>query len=384
MLDIDARRLDDLLRSLIRIDSVNPTLDPGHPGEGEIAAFTASTLEGLGLDVDVIETVAGRPSVVGVLRGTGGGRSLMLNAHYDTVDIAGMDEPFSGEIRDGRMFGRGSFDMKGSLAASIAAVEAIIRTGRRPRGDIVIAAVADEEVASIGMMDVLARCRTDGAIVTEPTSLKMCLAHKGFVWYDLVTHGRAAHGSRPDLGIDANAHMGRFLGRMEELGRVLAKRTRHSLVGHGSLHAATLSGGTGLSTYAAECRLGIERRTIPGETESSATAELQSILDALHAEDDAFHAELRVTLARDPFEAQSDSALADALTRAASPVLGEVPRVGDTAWMDAALASAAGIDTIVFGPHGAGAHAAVEWVDLDSVHQCALALALTALDYCAA
>jgi acetylornithine deacetylase len=268
---------------------------------------------------------------------------------------------------------------------SIAAVDAIVQSGQRPAGDILIAAVADEEVASIGMMDVLARYRTDGAIVTEPTSLRLCLAHKGFIWYQVTTHGRAAHGSRPDLGIDANAHMGRVLGGIETLGRALAERQpHHPLVGHGSLHAATLSGGSGLSTYAAECRLGIERRTIPGETRAVATAEIQAILDTLHRADPAFRAELEVTLAREPFEARHDSPLANALAGAAKPVIGAVPRVGDTAWMDAALASAAGIDTIVFGPHGEGAHAAVEWVDLSSVRQCAHVLALTALDYCAA
>jgi acetylornithine deacetylase len=309
----------------------------------------------------------------------------MLNAHFDTVGVDGMDAPFSAAVRDGRMYGRGSFDMKGSLAACIGAIEAVARSANRPAGDVLVAAVADEEVASIGTMDVLDRHRTDGAIVTEPTSLRLCLAHKGFVWYEMTTHGRAAHGSRPDLGIDANARMGRVLARMEDLGRALALRRTHPLVGVGSLHAATLSGGTGMSTYAAECRLGIERRTIPGETESAATAELQAILDALGEEDSSFRASLRVTLSRDSFEARPDSPLVESLGLAAARVLGrDVERVGDTPWMDSALTAAAGIDTVVFGPHGEGAHAAVEWVDLGSVHQCANALAIAALDYCSA
>ncbi|MGH7500197.1 MAG: ArgE/DapE family deacylase [Longimicrobiales bacterium] len=384
MIEIDTRFVNDVLASLVRIDSVNPTLDPRREGEAAIARFTAQTLRRLGLAVEIIEETPGRPSVVGVLRGSGSGPSLMLNAHYDTVGVDGMDAPFDAGVRDGRLYGRGSYDMKGSLAACIGAVEALVRASERPAGDVLIAAVADEEVASIGTMDVLGRHRTDGAIITEPTSLRLCLAHKGFVWYELTTRGRAAHGSRPDLGIDANARMGRVLARLEALGTSLAQRRAHPLVGAGSIHAATLHGGTGMSTYAAECRLGIERRTIPGETEPRATAELQAILDALQAEDGSFEASLEVTLARDPFEASPHSVLVDSLAAAAQRVLRhDIERVGDTPWMDAALTAAAGIDTVVFGPHGEGAHAAIEWVDLDSVYNCAHALALTALDYCA-
>jgi acetylornithine deacetylase len=380
---IDTRWVDDVLRGLVRINSVNPSLVPGAPGEAEIAAFTAGLLRDLGLEVDVLESVPGRPSVVGRFAGTGGGRSLMLNAHYDTVGVDGMAEPFSAAIRDGRMYGRGSYDMKASLAACIGAVEALGRTGRRPRGDVLIAAVADEEAASIGTQDVLDSHVTDGAIVTEPTSLRLCLAHKGFVWYRVVTRGRAAHGSRPDLGIDANLHMGRVLARLDGLSWSLGAGRAHPLVGTASLHAATISGGTGLSTYSAECTLGIERRTIPGETESEATTQLRAILDELAAGDARFDATLEVELARDPFEARPGSRIAESLARCAANVLGAEPeRIGDSPWMDAAFTTAAGIDTVVFGPHGQGAHAAEEWVDLDSVHRTAAVLAATIIDYC--
>ena len=381
---IDSTWINDLLRALVRIDSVNPTLDPGSgPGEAEIAAFTAGVLRDLGLDVEILESVPGRPSVVGRMAGDGRGTSLMLNAHYDTVGVEGMADPFSGDIRDGRLYGRGSYDMKGSLAACIGAVEALVRTGRRPAGTVVIAAVADEEAASIGTQDVLKSYVTDGAIVTEPTSLQLCLAHKGFVWYRVVTRGRAAHGSRPDLGVDANLHMGRVLARLDGLAWTLANGRAHPLVGPASIHAATIAGGTGLSTYAAQCRLGIERRTIPGETESEATLQIREILDELAAADAGFDASLDIELVRDSFEARSDSRLAESLTRASSAVVGRPPdRVGDSPWMDSAFTAAAGIDTIVFGPHGQGAHAAEEWVDLESVHQAAAVLAATILDYC--
>ncbi len=383
MIRIDPESITRTLQSLVSIDSINPDLDASGAGEAAIAAAVATTLDGLGLAVELIEHRPGRSSVIGTLRGSGGGRSLMLNAHLDTVGVHGMDDPFSARIENGRLYGRGSFDMKGSLAACIGAVEALVRGGARLAGDLVVTAVADEEVASFGMQTVLERCRTDGAVVTEPTSRRLCMAHKGFVWYEITTIGRAAHGSRPDLGIDANVRMGRVLVALERLQAQLAGGPVHALVGAPSVHAATLHGGTGLSTYAAECRLGVERRTIPGEPEAAATAQLEALLDELRAADPGFEARLSVSLARPPFEARPDSALARSLGGAAETVLGSAPeRVGETAWMDAAFAAAAGIDTIVFGPHGEGAHAAVEWVDLASVFEVADVLARTALDYC--
>ena len=380
---IDQSFVTRTLQALVGIDSINPDLHPQGGGEAAIAAWVGTLLDRLGLEVETIEHAPGRSSVVGTLRGTGAGRSLMLNAHLDTVGVEGMAEPFSARIEDGRLFGRGSYDMKGSLAACLGAVEALARTGARPAGDVLIAAVADEEVASIGTQGVLDRVHCDGAIVTEPTSLRLCLAHKGFVWYEITTRGRAAHGSRPDLGIDANVRMGRVLAAIEALQERLAAGRTHPLVGPASLHAATLRGGTGLSTYAAECRLGVERRTIPGETEAEATAQIAAILDALRAADAFFDATLAVTLAREPFEAAPDSLVARSLAHAAARVIGEEPaRVGETPWMDSALTAAAGIDTVVFGPHGDGAHAAVEWVDLDSVYRVAEIVALSAIDYC--
>jgi acetylornithine deacetylase len=380
---VDRPWITALLRDLVRIDSVNPDLAPGAPGEGAIAGRVSAALEELGLEVTRHEETPGRPSIVGRLPGAGRGRSLMLNAHYDTVGVDGMPEPFSGDVRDGRLYGRGAYDMKGSLAACIGAVKALVDAGRRPDGDVLIAAVADEEVASLGTAEIIAHHAVDGAIVTEPTSLRVCLAHKGFVWMEVRTMGRAAHGSRPELGIDANVRMGRVLAGLEDLERRLREREPHALLGHGSIHAATLRGGTGLSTYAAECVLGVERRTIPGEAAEVAIAEVRAILDRLSGADPTFVVTLEPTLAREPFEARPDSPLVDTVCRVMSDAGREPERVGDTPWMDAALLSAAGIDTMVLGPHGTGAHAAEEWVDLDSVMELADILAGTALAYCA-
>jgi acetylornithine deacetylase len=381
LVEVDREYIRETLVRLVQIDSVNPTLAPGAPGEREIAQFIAGSLQAIGLHTEIHEPEPGRCSVLGRIAGTGGGRSLMLNAHCDTVDVQGMAEPFSGAIREGRVYGRGSFDMKGSLAACMAAAKALVGSGLR--GDVWVAAVADEEYGSLGTSDILKHLKTDAAIVTEPTALQTCLAHKGYLWIEVEVTGRAAHGSRFQLGIDANMKMGLFLARLAVLERDLRARNPHPFVGPPSLHAATLAGGTGLSTYAASCKLQIERRTVPGETAAGAVAEIQAIVDALASEDPDFHATVRPFFVRDPFEVPAEAAIVQTLDRAAGKVLGAPPEhIGDTPWMDAALLQAAGIETVVFGATGEGAHAAVEWVDLESVVLLAQVLAETALEYC--
>jgi len=382
-LTIDRHYLIETLAHLIRINSINPTLVPGGPGEAEIAAYVADLLRSLELDVATHEPMPGRVSTVGILKGSGGGRSLMFNAHTDTVGIEGMPEPFSAAIRDGKMFGRGAYDMKGSLAACLAAAKALVDARVALKGDLLVAAVADEEYASIGTTDLIVRSRVDGAIVTEPTELGICLAHKGFLWLEVETKGWAAHGSRFDAGIDANMRMGRFLAELDKLEHELRARERHPLVGPPSLHAATIHGGTGLSTYAASCKLQIERRTIPGETEAQVVGEIEEIVTRLAAADPTFKASVRCFFVRHPFEVLPEATIVKVLRQAATKVLGKEPAyTGQTPWMDAALLSAAGVETVVMGPHGGGAHSAEEWVDLQSLVDLAHILAQTALDYC--
>ncbi len=380
---IDDAWLAALASQLVRLESVNPALEAGGAGEAGIARFLAGRLEEMGLEVELHEAAPGRPSVVSRLRGSGGGPSLMLNAHLDTVGIAGMSEPLAGTIRAGRLYGRGAFDMKGSVAACVAAVRALQQGGVRLAGDVVIAAVADEEHASLGTADLLDRFRTDGAIVTEPTALRICRAHKGFVWVEIATIGRAAHGSRPDLGVDANLAMGLVLVELAALERELQAREPHPLLGAPSLHAATLRGGSGLSTYAARCELRVERRTLPGETAQSVLAEMGDVLERARAADPRVRADLRLLMAREPFEAGHDLPLVLAVEDAAGEVIGARPaHVGEGFWMDAALLAAAGIQTVVFGPAGAGAHADEEWVDLRSLSTLATTLARAAINFC--
>jgi acetylornithine deacetylase len=380
---IDSKYIASTLADLVRINSVNPSLVAGAQGESEIADYVERSFRDMGLEVTRHESVAGRPSVVGRLAGMGGGRSLMLNAHYDTVGVEGMREPFSARIDDGRLYGRGAYDMKGSLAACMAAAAALQRDRIGLAGDLLLTAVADEEHSSIGTAEVIEQYEVNGAIVTEPTELDVCLAHKGFVWLEVTVTGRAAHGSRPELGIDANMHMGRILTHLEWLNRELADRTPHRFVGVPSLHAPLLRGGTAASVYAASCALTVERRTVPGETEQQVVGEIQAILDELGSGDPNFQAELHTTLVREPFQVPIDSPIVRHVERAVTAVTGEEPiRAGQSPWMDAALLSAAGVDTVVIGPAGAGAHSDVEWVDLESVEKLAGILAGTAIEYC--
>lgn len=371
-----------LLRDLVRIDSVNPELVDGAAGEAEIAAYVAGELRDAGLEVETREATPGRVSVVGRLRGDGGaGPSFMLNAHTDTVGVEGMEDPFSAGLRDGRVYGRGAYDMKGGLAACIAAAKALSEAGAPFPGELLVAAVADEEHSSVGTADVLTGYSSDAAVVTEPTELELCTAHKGFAWLAVETRGRAAHGSQFEVGRDANMRMGRVLSRLEELEREVRSRDPHSLLGPPSLHAPLLRGGTGISTYADRCTLRIERRTVPGETGEQVEHEVEQILEDLREAPD-FEASLETVLVRNPFEVDADSGVVRTLEAASERVLGSPPEhVGENPWMDSALLADAGIETAVMGPRGEGAHAVEEWVEVESVVDLARILSAAANDY---
>jgi len=361
--------LQKLACELVAIESVNPDLVAAGSGESKIAAFVAEWLGAEGLAVQVAEPVPGRTSVIGVLAGSGGGASLMLNAHMDTVGAGGMKDPFIPVVRNGRVYGRGAYDMKGSLAAIMIAA----REARKLKlhGDVIVAAVADEEVASVGAAAVLERIEADAAIVTEPTEMRLCLAHKGFAWLEVETRGVAAHGSRPDLGIDAVAHMGRILTGVLELDQRLRAGRGHLLLGTGTLHASLIEGGQELSTYPARCVVKLERRTLPGEDGAKALQEIEDVIASARAEDPALEASARLLLERPPSQLGADSFVTEAVEKAATEVLGREPEViGVAYWMDMALSNAVGIPTVAFGPSGEGAHADVEWVDVASLQTC--------------
>jgi len=372
------------LAELVRINSINPSLSPEGKGEAEIGAYVADLLNSFGMQVTTYEIEPARVNVVGILKGSGGGKSLLMNAHMDTVGVEGMiGDPFGAEIREGRMYGRGTQDMKGSLAAMLGAVKALADSRVELAGDVLITAVADEEHASIGTDDLVKHVTADAAIVTEPTNLTLCRAHRGFIWYDVETYGRAAHGSRFREGIDANMRMGRFLARLDKLEQELRHRPSHPLVGPPSLHAARLQGGAEISIYAAHCLLQIERRTTPGETEKQVTAELQAIIDELAAEDTTFKATVNPAFMRNPFEIGAEAEIVQALEGAMTDCTDAKPiHSGQSFWTDAAILADTGIESVLIGPTGGGLHSAEEWVDLRSVVDLAQILAETAVRFC--
>ena len=376
-----------LLERLVGVSSVNPVLVPGGGGEAEIAGVLAAACRALDLEVTLEDALPGRPNVVAVLRGRDPrrGRSLLLNGHTDTVGAAGMAAPFAPARRGERLYGRGACDMKAGLAAMVGAAAALRDGGVTPLGDVILTFVIDEEYLSAGTEAVARRYRADAAIVTEPTGMRICLAHKGFVWARIRTQGRAAHGSDPVTGVDAIAHMGRVLAAIDRLDREILPRAEHPLVGRPSVHASLIEGGEGLSTYPPACTLDVERRTLPAETVDGVHRELIAIMDGLRAADPAFHATVEITGSRPGLEVDRDAPIVQTLDRACRRVTGQnPPRIGVAYWCDAAILAQHDIATVVFGPSGEGAHAAVEYVDLPSAVACAQILAETIVAFCGA
>ncbi|HXI97545.1 MAG TPA: ArgE/DapE family deacylase [Gemmatimonadaceae bacterium] len=371
-----------LARALIRIDSRNPTLAPDSPGEGDCARTLASVLDDWGFSVELMEGVPGRPNVVARI-GPRDAPALMLNGHLDVVGVEGMTHnPFSAQIRGDRIYGRGSADMKGGVAAMCAA--AVKGSQADSSRQILVTAVVDEEYESLGMRALLADgIRADAAIITEPTRLAICPAHRGFVWMDIVVTGRAAHGSRYDIGVDAITHAGLLLAQLEKLERTRESGPRHQLLGRGSLHASKIQGGVGMSTYPELCNLAIERRTLPGESAEKALGEIRDACAKVRSEHPQFAARVTLNTAQLPSDVPVDSPivkrLRGALEREGVPVKIE----GLSAWTDAAPLNEAGIPTICFGPGDiALAHAAEEFVPIEEIDVATRVLTRVVREWC--
>jgi acetylornithine deacetylase len=371
----------DLLARLVEIESINPALVPGGAGESAIAAFLVEWAAGNGLDAEVREATPGRPSVVVRARGRGGGGTLLLCGHTDTVGVEEMDAPFAPRVEGDRLYGRGAYDMKAGLAAALVACRDAAALGLA--GDVVVAAVADEEHASIGVQEILETVGADAAILTEPTEMALVIAHRGFAWSEIEVTGRAAHGSRPSLGVDAIVKTGPVLTALGRLDDELHART-HPLLGRPSVHASVIAGGAELSSYPARCVVGIERRTLPGESQADVEAELEALLDACRAEDEALVASRRTLLAREPLEIAPDAPVVRLVTEAVTDVLGAAPAIeGAGYWSDAGFIAAAGIPTVIYGPSGEGAHAAEEWVSISDTERVTRVLVDVARRICA-
>lgn len=374
-MNIDTDIVTLWLRDMVRIDSVNPVLAEGGVGESVIADWLAKVCEDLGFEVQFQETAPGRPNVIARRRGSPDAPSLLLTGHTDTVSTQNMDgDPFDARIEDGKLYGRGSYDMKGGLASILGAALAL-RDHDLP-GDLWLGFVTDEEYASIGMDALVRHIHPDAAILTEPTDDDIGLAHKGFAWLTLTTLGKAAHGSLYEAGVDAIAHMGRLLGVLEQMERDVFPRSTHPLLGRASAHASMIMGGLGLSTYPDRCRLEIEHRLLPSETIEDLVAYWESAISRLSAADPDFNAAVEVDFTRPGYEISQSAPIVQTLGQAYRGVTRTEPKFGGMfGWLDSAILGRAGIPTAIYGPRGEGAHAAVEYVELDSVYRCAAVLA---------
>jgi acetylornithine deacetylase len=371
-----------LLRDLVAINSINPTLVPGAPGEREIAEAVAGALRRIGLDVEMQDASPGRPNVVGILSGRRPGRTLMLCGHTDTVGVTGMRAPFDPVEKDGRLYGRGAQDMKAGVAAMIDAARALVARGGLDQGRLVIAAVVDEEHSSIGADALVAKYSADAAVVTEPTDLAVAIAHKGFAWLDVTVRGRAAHGSRPAEGQDAILRLGRVLVRLEALDRALQAREPHPLVGTASLHASLIAGGTELSTYPDRAVLQMERRTLPSESQTDALNEVERILNDLAADDPTFNGSVQLAFGRPAYELPAADPFVQLVRATAAQHGAPATLTGAGFWADSAVLGHAGIPSVLFGPGGAGLHSTEEYVNVADVVLCRDALAELARRFC--
>ncbi len=366
----------EILRTLVRIDSVNPSLVPGSLGEKEIAEFLFSFFKAEGIDVQLQTVAPKRFNVVAKVTGTLPGARILLNGHLDTVSVEGMDSPFDPVEKDGRIYGRGSQDMKGGLAAAITALLALARHRDQWGGEVILAAVADEEDQSLGTQFFLNHWPKESpfqfGLIMEPTDLKVCSAHKGFAWMEVTTQGVAAHGSRPREGVDAIRAMGQVLQELDALDTRLQSGAAHPLLGFPSLHASIIQGGREWSSYPDRCLLKYERRTLPHESNDQLEGELNIILEKLARLEPQFSSHSHLVCSRAPFEVDRTHPVLESFFKTAHTLLPDLVEWGAaTFWTDAALLSEACIPSLLFGPRGAGLHSLEEYVLASDVVSCA-------------
>ncbi|MFC9919823.1 M20/M25/M40 family metallo-hydrolase [Agromyces binzhouensis] len=372
-----------LTRRLVAIDAANPSLVADGAGERELAEAVATWLGDRGFEVRPVGADPARPSILARRRGTGGGRTLLLAGHLDTVGGTGDGVDAAADVDADRIVGRGAYDMAGGLAAAMVAAST---APEDLAGDVVLAFAADEEFGSLGMEELLAaidadaasdpsRRRPDGAVVLEPTDLGVTLAHRGFAWYRVEYDGVAAHGSQPALGVDAIDRALDGLVALRALGAELGARARHPLLGTGSVRVATIEGGSDAATVADRCVLVVERRTLPGEPDPG--AELERVLAASRP------ARVVPLVVRPAMESAADSPIARSVIDAVEAATGTPATLrGDPWWTDAGLIAEAGIPVVLVGPAGGGAHAEVEWVSIASLDTLTGVVTRVVQDFC--
>ena len=325
--------------------------------EEAVARLIRDKMEELGLDVTWVEAAPGRPNVVGVLAGEGPGTRFLFNGHMDTVPPGPAadwdDDPFSGRIVDGRLYGRGACDMKGGLVAMIFATGLLRRLGRPPRGSVTVTAVCDEQTGSALGTQYLIRhgyIQHDMAIVGEPTDMRIDVGHKGILQVRFETRGKAAHASRPWRGVNAIEHMHELMTRLRALAKDLGER-QDPLLGPASLNISMIEGGTFQNMVPSHCRLVVDRRLVYGETEDQALAEFRDLLAACQRSVPGWQGSLDVIRYAPPMRVEPDHPVVLNLKDAVTAVTGQEPPVrGKDAGTDATwLTNLAGVPTAIFG-----------------------------------
>lgn len=386
---VKKQELIDLIQKIVQIPSTPET--DGY--ETKVAEYIYQYFLNEGIEAQLVEVKDGRPNVIAKIEGSGNGPALMLTGHMDTVPAYDMDiEPFKGEIKDGKLYGRGAVDMKGPLAAMILSLVAIKRSDITLKGDLIFAGVIEEEYKSFGTEYLVKNGPgADAAIVGEPSQLKIAAGHRGLEWLEITVKGKAAHGGTADKGINAISKTAKLINKIEsDLIPKFAERT-HDLIGPPTLNFGVIKGGTQPSSVADKCILQIDRRWTPLETLSQVFVELDDIIKEIQKEDKDFKATVEripsnmATMDHAPMEIDLDHPLVNGLEKTTKEILGNKAEiVAFPGWTDASLLSNfAKIDTVVFGPGDIScAHSEVEYIDLKDAYRGFLIYSLIARNYC--
>ncbi len=363
--------LIELTQTLVRMPSHKDT--PGF--ERDVAEYINQYLLNEGISSELHPVINERPNVIATIKGDGTGHSLMFNGHTDTVLPYNMTiEPFTGSIEDGKIYGRGSVDMKGALASFMMTLIAIKRSGFIPGGDVIFTAVIGEEGKSEGTEYIVnSDIRADAAIVGEPSDYEYAIGHRGLEWFDVTFYGKASHSGKPEQGVNAIEQAMTFINRVKQDLYPKLKDKYNEHMGGSVMNFGTISGGTEQSTVADKCVLRIDRRFIPGEDKDTVMAEYQELIDILKFEDKTFNAKIEITpesilaLYHPPLITSINEPIVTCVRQAIKNVIHKEPTITrGIGWSDAALLKTyANIPTVVLGPGDLSlAHTEAEFVKI--------------------
>jgi len=370
---IDKNEVVELLQKMIKTKTVNP------PGDEKLLAELLSEgMKSFGMEVEIVSLGGERANVVGRLKGTGAGKNLLFNGHLDTVppgDIEWEYGPFSGEVVDGRIYGRGSADMKSGLAAMIIAAKALKKSNIQLKGDLIIAGTAGEETDSVGAWDFQNKGGLEnvGAIVIgEPSSCGINIAEKGAFWVEITTYGKTAHGAFPDKGINAISHMNALLG---ELFQYKFTYEENELLGYPTINISTINGGVKTNVVPDKCSITIDIRTVPGMKHEDILKDIEEIIIKLGRNIENFNAEVKVLNDRPAVETQKNHHLVILAQRVLEEQFGRIEKPkGVNFYTDASVfLPQTNLPAIFYGPGDADmAHQPNEYVKIEKLHEATL------------